>query len=268
MSHRRKHLNQIVKNLRPKKRIWKSPVFWAVVLCLVIVASFIYLVFFWSKFQIQTIQIAGNAKVQTQDIENVIAPNVHKKLLRLFHGSIFVVDTSKITADILNAFPVIEKVDTQKKYPDSVAVSIIERDQFAIFCENRNSSGCFSIDKNGVIFEKLQTIPKDVLLLTQEPEGKEMVVGEAAIDKKIMDGIFQIQEDLKNNFQIDIQGALVSNPLIVRTSENWKLYFDPDGDMPSQITKMNLLLKDQILPSARKNLEYIYLQYNDRAYYR
>ena len=69
-------------------------------------------------------------------------------------------------------------------------------------------------------------------------------------------------------FQIYIKEAFVSNPLILKTSESWKLYVDPDGDIQSQITKMKLLLKDQITPAVRQNLQYIYLQYKDRAYYK
>ena len=35
-----------------------------------------------------------------------------------------------------------------------------------------------------------------------------------------------------------------------------------------QITKMNLLLEQEIVPAQRKNIEYIYLQYQDKAYYK
>lgn len=268
MNYRRKHINPKIRNLRPKKRVYKSPVFWAMVLALVIIISFFYLVFFWSKFQIQSIQVSGNVKVQIQEIEDVVTENIYKKLLWLSHKSIFIADTQKITSDILQKFPAIEKVYVKKKYPDSLMVKITERNQFAVFCTQPSEKNCFSIDKSGIVFEAVKSREKNILLLTSDQDNKEVFTGENVIQKNVIDTISKIQAELKNNFQIDIQEAFVSNPLILRTSENWKLYFDPEGDIQSQITKMNALLKDQITPTARKNLEYIYLQYKDRAYYK
>jgi len=268
MSYRRKHLNPRIKNLRPKKRIWKSPIFWVGILLLVLAIGSIYLVFFWSKFQIQSIQISGNVKADSKEIESLAFEHIQKKFIYVSHKSIFITDTKKITSDILQKFPVIENVDVGKNYPDSLRLDIVERDQFAVFCGQQNKIKCFSIDKNGIIFEPLKDLPDNMLVLIPETTNKEFLPGESAIGKNIMDAINNIQIELKDNFQIDIKEAFVSDPLIVRTSENWKLYFDPDGDIQSQITKMNLMLKDQITPNARKNLQYIYLQYKDRAYYK
>jgi hypothetical protein len=41
-----------------------------------------------------------------------------------------------------------------------------------------------------------------------------------------------------------------------------------DSDLDLQITKLNLLLKNEVSESARKTLQYIDLRFKDRAYYK
>ena len=118
-----------------------------------------------------------------------------------------------------------------------------------------------------MVFEETNT-DTDMMTITKEQTNDAISTGENAIEKNIMDGIYKVQKNLKNNFQVDVKEAFVSNPLVFTTAENWKIYFDPKFDIDSQIIKMNALLKDQITPEARKKLQYIYLQYKDRAYYK
>jgi hypothetical protein len=74
---------------------------------------------------------------------------------------------------------------------------------------------------------------------------------------------------LKDNFQINLEEALVTSPLRldVNTSENWRIYFDlgPDSDINLQLTKLNLLLNGGISTASRKTLRYIDLRPKDRA---
>ncbi len=268
MSYRKRYINPKIRNLRPKKRIWKNFVFWVLLLLIVIISSIFYIAFFWSKFQVQTIQILGNIKIESKEIEGLVLKHIQKDILGLEYKSIFFTDTKKIAIDILDNFPLVQKVDVKKRYPNTLDLSIAERNQFAVFCAKQAHKDCFSIDKDGVIFEKLQSLPKNILIVTQEDDVRDFFTGESVVEKKIMDAIYAVGESLKNDFQIDIQEAFVSNPIILKTSENWKLYFDSNEDISSQITKMKLLLKDQIAPGDRKKLQYIYLQYQDRAYYK
>ena len=237
-----------------------------------------YLLLFFSKFQISNIEILGNQKIQTIDIEKLISRDLEKKILGIGTKSIFLANTSQVVKDILDQVPLIEKIDVHKKLPNKISFIIKERNQFALFCSDfienprlqgnrdQNNNNCFSIDSNGVVFEKSSYENQSLIL--RDDMNKDISLGDNVIGKSIMDMISKIKDSLYNNFQIDIREVLISNPLVVKTSEGWQIYFDPYSNTDLEISKMNALLKDGISPAERKNLQYIYLQYKDRAYYK
>ena len=101
-------------------------------------------------------------------------------------------------------------------------------------------------------------------------EWFEVFAGEKVVEKNIMDIINNVKRSLKDNFQIDVKEAIISNPsrLNIETSENWQIYLNTDLESDLQIVKMNLLLRDEIPASGRKGLQYIDLRFKDRAYYK
>jgi len=245
------------------------PIFWLALLIFILLTSVIYFTLFYSKFQVIKIEISGNGKVKSENIENTVWVALERKifsagLVNISSKSIFIIDKKKLTKDILNEFPGIQEVLVQKKMPDGLTLKITERQPFAVFCQNDN---CFFIDENGVIFEPLENLPKDMVVLHKESvETNDL--GKNIINKNIMDVIYKVQKNLKDNFQIGVKEVFVSELLVFKTSENWQIYFDPNSDIQLHITKMNILLKDEIPANTRKNIQYIYLQYKDRAYYK
>ena len=244
------------------------PVFWIGFGAVVFLGASFYFYFFFPNFQVQILQISGNQKIQTIQIEDLAWQRIDKKLLGLPYKSIFTINTQTIKKALLTGFPILENVDIQKSYFDKIIIQVTEREPFAVFCPNQAVSDCFTIDKNGVIYENMQNPADGNFILRQNIGQTVLQTGQHLIDKNSMDGIFKIRSNLKNSFQVDLKEALVSNPLIVTTAENWKIYFNPEADINLQIMKMNALLNDEISLAARKNLEYIYLQYKDRAYYK
>jgi cell division septal protein FtsQ len=236
-------------------------------LLLIIVAGVVaYFGLFFSKIQIQQVEIAGNQKVATADIEKLAWENINTTFLGLFPSqSIFLENPNALKTALLKTYPQIGEVNIRKMYPSSLSVVISERQPFSVFCDS--STNCFSIDTAGVIFEKVQA-PVGSMIISSDPPKSEIFAGEDVVNNTMMLAIGKIQTSLKQALNIDIAEALVSDPLIITTSEKWKIYFDPTTDIDLQITKLNILLKNQISASDRKTLQYIYLQYKDRAYYK
>ncbi len=266
MTYRKHHLKR---KLKTKNKIIKSPVFWISLGGLIIIIVILYFILFFPKIQVKNIEISGNQKVNSLDVQNLAWSDLQRKIVgagifNISSKSILVVDTANLTKDILAKFPEIETIEIQKKLPETINIKIKERIPFAAFCQNKE---CFLMDVNGVIFESLQTVPQNMVVVHNE-SSDQVFVGENIVQKNIIDAISKIQKDLKNNFQIDIKEALVSNPLVFKTSENWQVYFDTNSDIDLQVMKMNALLQSEISANARKNLQYIYLQYKDRAYYK
>lgn len=271
MDFRRKHIKPRIRKLRGGKGIFQRPLFWVFSAVLLTTGIGLYFALFYSKFQVEKIDVLGNQKIMTKDIEDIALAQVSKKILNLgFFNlstkSIFTVDSKNLVENLLNKFPLIEEVKLQKKMPQGVILEIKERGSFALFCQNENR--CFFMDKNGVIFEESQVVVKDMVIIKKDFED-EVFLGQNIISKKEVDIIVRVEKNLKDNFQIGVEEIYVSeNLLTFKTLEGWQIYFDSTSDIDLQITKMNVLLKEEIPANARKKLQYIYLQYKDKAYYK
>lgn len=286
MSYRRKHIKtKIYKLKKPKKSIIKRPIFWISFVSLIIILSFLYIFVFSSVFQVKNIEVSGNEKIQNKDIQNFAFARMGQKIvsmgsLHLESGSIFLVNYKKLNKEILNSFPVIESIKISKKPPQTLTIEITERKPLGAFCgfsvvvaENDPSPAkeeCFLIDQNGIIFESLSEVSENMIIVRKPLDLKQMLTGEKVVAENIMGIISKIERNLKDNLQINIEEAIISNPLRldIKTNENWQIYFDLDSDVDMQITKMNLLLNNEISTDARKNLKYIDLRFKDKAYYK
>ncbi|GEM_PF-314530 len=287
MSYRKKYIKSKIHKIKPKKSIFKKPIFLIAILVLVIISAALYFLFFFYGFQVKNIVISGNEKIQLKDIDNLVSNNINKKIVAfgswsITSKSIFLTNPSELQRIILKTFPTIETATIERQLPQNVNLKIEERKPFAVFCQTETvvapasaeaSAGkrrCFFIDRNGVVFEELQNIPQDMPILKQSIDVPEIFSGENVIEKNIMDVISKIEKNLKDNFQINVKEAFLTSPLRldIKTNENWQIYFDLNSDTDLQIIKLNSLLKNEISQTSRANLQYIDLRFKDRAYYK
>lgn len=268
MNYRRYHIKPKRHRLRKRKRFYQSLSFWTVVLASITGLMLFYFILFSPKFQVVNVTISSNEKADTKSIENLVWSHVNKKIIAIgpwsvFSKSIFIINKHKLTSNTLDNFPVIDEVTIDKKMPNTIHVRVQERKPFAVFCDAQ----CFFMDKNGIIFEKLFVIPEEFFTI-YENTGNSLSLGSTAVNKNLVDAIDKIKKTLMNNFQVKAVEASLDDLLVVKTDEGWNAYFDPARDLDFQIDKMSHLLKDEIPSQERKNIQYIYLQYKDKAYYK
>lgn len=276
MSYRHKHIKRKIRKAKPRKSIFKRPGFWLILLLLVVLASFSYLLFFYPELQINNIVISGNQKINAGEIQNLVLENISQKIINLASlqvssKSILLVSADNLCKEILEKFPVVENVRINKNYPQTLSIAITERKQVAVFCNaSLGTEGkCYSIDKNGVIFEDSSGNPENMPVIWH-PLGGEVSPGQSVMDKNAVSVVVKTEKMLKNNFQINITDVFLpdSSELDIKTSEGWSIYFNLGSDIDMQITKVKILLEDEISETARKNLKYIDMRFKDRAYYK
>jgi cell division septal protein FtsQ len=275
MQYRHKHIKKHLKN-KPKTPLYKRGIFWWSLLIVVIMCGGIYLFLFLPNFQINQIFVSGASKIEENIIEDMGWQCVTKNFIKMgdwsvSSKSIFLVNAEEIKNKILNSDAVIENVIVEKKWPDKIDIKIKERDRVAVFCQDER---CFYIDANGIIFDELPGKPEDSFIVRQKQNGEtsSLSLGSSVIRGGLITSIYQIEKKLKNNFQINLKEALISTPtrLDVTTGEGWQIFFDinQDADISNQLTKLDLLLKQEINSERRQTLEYIDLRFEARAYYK
>ncbi len=282
VSHRKNNINSKIYKKKHKKFIFLKLWFWATVLIIFFIIYVLYLIIFYSGFQLKNITVSGNNSIKTQDIENVVSEYAVTGLInfwdiKISSRSIFLVNTNRLREGILDKFPVIEGLIINKSFPKTINLNVIERKPIGAFCSSTDGRDdkCFLIDNNGVIFSALGGPAsgwegqKDITIVRQLLNKEEVFVGKQVVEKDIINTIYKIKKNLEDNFQIYIKDVLIASPLRLNviTNENWKIYFDLDVgyNIDSQIIKLNLLLNGGISSNSRENLRYIDLRPKDRA---
>ncbi|MFA5878532.1 MAG: FtsQ-type POTRA domain-containing protein [Candidatus Staskawiczbacteria bacterium] len=253
--------------MKRKESIVRKPIFWWCALILVLIGAGIYVFIFLKTFQVSSVSIVGNIKVQTRDIEALVSERTDRRFLFLASRSIFLVNSKGITAEILKQYPAIDSLKIQKKLPSSLIINILERKPLAVFCDSKEA--CFFIDDKGIAFEQVESTIGGFAIVRHN-SGSSIALGGEAVKGDIARVISKIQQDLQGKFQINIDEAnIVSNErLNVKTSEGWEVYFDLTADIDLPVEKMNLLLEKEIPQESRAELQYIDLRFKDRAYYK
>ena len=287
------------KTKKKKKSLSKNKFFLSGILISITLICLFYLFLLSWFFQIEKIEISGNEKIKTQDIENLVKDKINKKILFIPHANIFLANLNNIEQNLFDKFPRINNIYLQKKFPRVLKIEIQEKNAIGIFIPNldfpqennesveNNSENIenkkkqdntgFLIDDQGVIFEKINVDEYN----KNNPTGKcftfikiknlifneECEIGNAVIDKNIIAEILKISKKMKNNLKIPIVSAEIISKqrLNIKTIEEWEIYFNTQKDIDWQITEISLLLKEKVIPEKRQELKYIDLRF-DKIY--
>lgn len=248
---------------KKRKSMLKKTFFWVFLLFAAGIGASIYFFFFSPAFQIKNIKISGEIQIPLEDIKKMVFEQSGKKLGFLEIKNIFLVNLDQIKNSLMEKFPRIAIVNLEKRFPDVLAARIEERKAVAIFPRGEE---CYSIDKDGVIFEKSEKCDNFFKVINEaKPEMPRL--GKEIISKELMKFILESEAKLKNNFNIQIELALVvsQSRLNIETSEGWSAYFNLDEDLEWQLTELTLLLKEKVPSEKRKGLQYIDLRF-DKIY--
>ena len=228
----------------------------------------LYGVFFTPFFQIEHIEISGNAKIPEESLREIAQTHLPRKFMFFEMNHFLLANTSAAAAAVKAAFPEIESVVVQREFPDSVLVVVRERQGIASWCQGEVRR-CFALDAHGVIFEEKE--PERELIISEE--GKSATLGEEAIDPELLRLILSFSQQLDASSLFSEVGLRVSSAFLAskervnaKISEGWEIYLNPAENIDWQVTKVKLVLEKEVPSAKRPFLEYIDLRFGDQAY--
>lgn len=247
-----------------KKSILRNRFFWLGILVFIVAGAIFYFLFFSKTFQVEKIIITGEKKVSTEELKLLIENKLENKILFLSTKSTFVLNLVKLEGEILNKFPQIAEVEIKRGLPDSLNVVVVERLGLAVWCQGEKY---FLIDNEGVIFEEISGETGLIKIINRQ-NGASLILGEQVMEKeKLTQIVSQINPELKEDLKIPIEEFLIvsEDKLTVLITEGWEIYFNLQGDIEWQLTKLGAVLEEKIPPEKRKDLEYIELRFGNFA---
>ena len=234
------------------KSLFKSRFFWIGILVLAIVVSLSYFLFFHSFFKIGKIEISGNEKLKTEQIQSLIEKD----------KNIFLFNIEKNKKKILENFPEITELLLEKDFPRSIKIQVEERKPAALFCQNQEY---FFIDKTGIVYEKAES--SNMLKIKNSTFDRELKLGDQVLSENQLNQILYIESRIENDLEIQIELAEIVSAmrLNIQISEGWQIYFNIQRDIVWQLTELELILEKKLPLEKREKLEYIDLRF-DKVY--
>lgn len=253
--------------IKKQKSIIFSRFFWLGVLFFVFIISIFYFLFFSQTFQIEKIIVTGEEKVAKEDLKLLVEKKLESKILFFKTKSIFLVNLNEIKKDILNNFPQVAEVEIGRGLPDTLNIIVVERSGLTVWCQ---AEQCFLVDNEGVIFEEIFDVDPKAFQIKNLAQVPELKLGDKVIEKEKLNQILDIESKLRDNLKISLTTVTIISDerLNAKTAEGWEIYFNPEGQLEWQLTKLRAVLDEEILPENRKNLEYIDLRFGNLAPYK
>lgn len=263
----KKHYYRKPHRIRKKKSVFRNRFFWWGLLISTASAGLIYFLIFSSFFEIKEIKISGNQKVNRESIESLVKKEIETDFRFFKNKNINFVNLKELNKVIMKEFPQVSNVVSQKDLPEILLLDIEERKPAAIFKQDENY---FFIDKEGVIFENTQKPAEGNLQFTIIQNSllrKDLGLGETMTDKETTSRLLKLELQFRNDLKIPIKEmTMVSEErLNVMTAEGWEAYFNLQGDLDWQFTKLKTVLEKRIPPEKRGNIIYVDLRY-ERIY--
>lgn len=246
-----------------KKRIWFLLVFFGLTAFLI---GGVYLLRL-SYWQIRKVEVGSSGVLTPQEIKAKIDDFLPGKILYFLPRSSFLLFSSSGLAAILQEdFPQIESLSIQKKFPDSLGVTVKERELFGVFCNEE----CVYIDKKGFAYDSAPS-SSGSLLVKIKSDAARAQVGSTVVDSTLMNdflllfaGVGKASGVKAIAYEFSVK---IPSEIKVETSERFKLIFKRGGDFEKAFRALKTVLEQEV-KDKRSQLEYIDLRFGNKVFYR
>lgn len=259
----------VVSPKRKKKRkigLNKKTYRWISFLFVVLIIKF-YALFLAGLFDVNFIEHRGFSNVTEEEVDSVINDYLDQGHFLKKRSNLFLVDLDYIENKILEEIPRADDVQVTRKLFNGLLVDLSEKNSRGIYCLN----SCYYFDQSGIAYEQAPRTEGFLVLNIQDEREREIDPGDLVLDSGILNSIYATRDLFKDSTEIDIRRFIIPSASFdefwVETEENWLIYMVKD-DPKRQVEDLSILLENNFSDRERKNLDYVDIRLNGRAYYK
>ncbi|MEK7151407.1 MAG: hypothetical protein AAB784_01675 [Patescibacteria group bacterium] len=235
-----------------------------------VILGIVYWMFFSGALNIRTIEINVSSELRSS-VNDVVNDWLNRGFWRFIRrNNILFVFGNDLAAELKSKFLKLESIRVDKKFPHSLIISITERKSVGIVCSTM-SGACFNFDKDGVAFSVTQSSSGFLILNITDRRNVELGLGKIVIASDWLVNIITARELLTKS-EIGIAEFVIPEDSLDEfyavTADGWRIMFNNQTDIKSQISALEVFLKEKISVAQRSQLQYIDLRIQDRIYYK
>ncbi len=231
------------------------------------------------KFRIRDISVEGAVMLNQTQFQAEISNLLRGKFFRIIpYDNIFILPKKKISANLLQKFPLIKNVSLKNNFSRQLVVVVDERKPEALWCLSSISAStspaapisdsCAFIDERGFIFQQAPTFSGVIFPKffdeRQQPAdiGKEMIP-DAEFQKLLSFSELLLKKDI-NVIKIILKD---DETYEVYLKEGWYILLNSKNEPNPTFNNLELIL-DATIKEKRPQLEYIDLRFGNKVFYK
>jgi hypothetical protein len=216
--------------------------------------------------QVKEIRVEPTSSFSTI-VKDVVENNLDQKVFGLFSSrSIFLVKGEKIEELIKEKVPQIRGTEIEKIFFNTLQVNLDLRQAIGLYCSS-GMEHCFSIDKEGYLFEEKETLGESEIIIIDLSNYSIGLRTQVLKPETIMT-IKTINDTLENDIDKEIKEYVIfsSERLDIFSQEGWRVYFNLSKDIKIELAKLKFLLEEEIPSERLKDIKYIDLRF-EKVFY-
>jgi hypothetical protein len=219
------------------------------------------------RFQVRSVRVQGNVLLSRTEVENVAAVS---------GVNVFWVDRSQVAARV-RALPLVQRVEISATLPDTVEISVVERQPAAFWVSGDRS---YLVDREGVILKAVDVDTQQARACAGQPcdprvaplptvaqlDGQPLTPGDRVDASALMTsarlaallpavGVEPVAFEWSRDFGLEVP-----------TRDGWRARFDHGGNVEQQVASLRSV-RDEIA-RTRVTAQLIDLRFGDRPYFR
>ncbi|MEK7566624.1 MAG: FtsQ-type POTRA domain-containing protein [Patescibacteria group bacterium] len=250
---------------RQKRLLFLRRVFLAIIVFAVSTAAVFYGA--GRLFRLSNIEIAGNERVNTDDLRSQIKQTLSQNSIPLWPEENIIFFNSESLAEALKKqFAAIDAVDISRDiWRKSLTVEVKERNTWAVWCQH----ACFYVDGGGILFEPAPQFLGDLILKIIDERSDNFSLGDRIMDLKTLSGVQKFAEQIKKNSGLSVKNIriLPETELWLDTDGDFKIVLDPETDFDRAYENLAIFLKSAAEEKINE-IDYIDLRFQDKTFYR
>lgn len=233
------------------------------------------MLFFSAEMQISKIEISNNKELEKLELEQLVENELQGKFIGIFPKNNYILVSQKTVEKILiNKYKKIRSVKVEKKFPDSIAVSIDEHESLLVWCKNENQ--CYLLNEEGVAYNVADfnspELQQNKLVRLSDRSGADVILGSKIMEKKYEEYLLKIKSELEE-ISIYVESdfltpSRMAEEIEVRSMDGFKINFSTQFALESAVKTLLAVLKKEIPRERIGELEYIDLRSEYKAFYK
>lgn len=247
--------------------------YWVVFLSFIGVT--VYSLFFSQLLAVTVVEVQGARKINPESIKAEINLALSGKYLNFLpKNNILFASRNKVGRLLASRFKLIDSVDVQKKFPNNLTLSLMEKNLKLIL---RSLGQDYAIDDKGIAYAKSdfesEIFPENELVIVEDVSGRKIEEKSEVLSSDYISFILDSKARIKNDLNLEIKplittSSIAAGYITAETSDGWKIYLSQDIGAEKEIEMLKLVLDDKISREKTGELEYIDLRTKNKIYYK